>query len=110
MREIRAPLRPCRSILSRYVVFIFVAFFSRAGSREIEAAWEFLESTEGWGDAAAEEVGAELHHEGGSLVGTVTGPEPRLDSPPVWLRAIDRHYVALRMSYSGRATALRLEL
>ena len=73
-----------------------------------EASWEFDYDTNGWGNSTDEERHAELHVRAGELQGNVIGPTPHFDSPVFMLVADTlpdqieaRHYIVMRMRYSG---------
>ena len=66
-----------------------------------DVVYEFESSLEGWGAAAASEMGIDVAARGGHLVGTVGGgpfvDAPHLDSPPLAITAAGRQSVAIRM-------------
>jgi hypothetical protein len=73
-----------------------------------EASWDFEFDTQGWGNSTSEERQAELHVRAGELQGNVVGPHPHFDSPVFNIVADNlgdlieaRHYIVLRMRYSG---------
>jgi hypothetical protein len=60
-------------------------------------SWDFHNGLEGWANATAEEMRAEVFHRGGELNGAIRKGEPFVDSPRMWVNANDRHYLIIRM-------------
>jgi hypothetical protein len=60
-------------------------------------SWEFDAGLEGWANATAEEMRAEIYPRGGDLHGAIRKAEPFIDSPRMWIEANDRHYLIIRM-------------
>lgn len=66
--------------------------------------YEFEGGLDGWGNATAEQVGAELTSFGGELRGEITAATVALDSPRFVIPVTDRTTLVLRMAYLGTAT------
>lgn len=86
--------------------------------RHVVASWDFSDGLEGWANATASEMEAEVYARGGELRGAVQGIKadahvngtwagegvtPHFDSPRLALTVDDRHHLVLRMLYSGPA-------
>lgn len=77
---------------------------------QVDVSWDFDvdNSFDGWANSTAEEMHMEVKIENGELRGSVVGFQPFLESPQVYLEITTRHYVVVRMMYSGSATSARL--
>jgi hypothetical protein len=95
-----------------------------------EVTWDFDEGTEGWANKTAEEMQCEVYQRGGELRGAIRGhssppaydtptyeketgnqalfSRPFVDSPPMFVRAVDRHFIVVRMKYTGLAQTGRV--
>ena len=94
--------------------------------RHVEVSWDFNQDNDGWGNSTSEELMAEIYNRGGELRGAVRDhtraeaidlngkllhsypelkkfSEPHVDSPPLSIRVVDRHWVIVRMKYAGLA-------
>jgi len=84
-----------------------------ASMHSIEAEWDFEDGLQGWANKTYTEQEAEVYGIGGEMRGAVRGPSgseypaPHVDSPPLFVRAVDRHYIVVRMAYSGVAQSGR---
>lgn len=77
---------------------------------EIDVSWDFEETAMGWGNATAEEMGIDFRVESGELRGSIYQENPHFDSPVMLLTTTRRHYVVMRMQYSGSSTQANLIL
>lgn len=94
----------CISILSRGVI-------AQYSSNGIDASWEFDSGLEGWGQATANEMGADVFHMGDMLcVDVKKGPEPYIDSPNMNMSIGREQTVAIRYRYVGRSSFGMLRL
>lgn len=81
------------------------------GNIELDIAWEFDEGDyEGWANATSEEMQMEVRLQSGEIRGIVEGWNVNIDSPPFFLETLNRHYVILRLMYSGEASLAHLLL
>jgi hypothetical protein len=82
--------------------------------RHVVASWEFdggstsASALEGWANATASEMEAEVYARGGELRGVVEGSRgagsaPHFDSPLLQLQVDGKHHLVFRMLYSGPA-------
>jgi hypothetical protein len=83
---------------------------SREVFTEVDVSWDFSESSMGWGNATAEEMGIDFRVENGELRGSIHRDSPHFDSPVMLLTTTRRHYVVFRMGYSGSSTQAKLIL
>ena len=72
--------------------------------RHVKATWDFEDGLDGWANASATEMEAEVHNRGGELRGVVTGSRaagsaPHIDSPRMAITVDDRHTLVFRMLY-----------
>jgi hypothetical protein len=77
---------------------------------EMDVSWDFDDSSMGWGNATAEEMGIDFRVENGELRGSIHKENPHFDSPLMLLTTTRRHYVVFRMKYSGSSTQANLIL
>ena len=94
--------------LSSALRFAYASHFFDDDVHSEEASWDFEFDTQGWGNSTSEERQVELHVRAGELQGNVIGPNPHFDSPVFNIVANNlgdlieaRHYVVVRMRYSG---------
>jgi hypothetical protein len=72
--------------------------------RHVKATWDFEDGLDGWANASATEMEAEVYNRGGELRGVVTGSRaagsaPHIDSPRMAITVDDRHTLVFRMLY-----------
>eukprot|EP00638_Chattonella_subsalsa_P000403 CAMPEP_0117769996 /NCGR_PEP_ID=MMETSP0947-20121206/23453_1 /TAXON_ID=44440 /ORGANISM="Chattonella subsalsa, Strain CCMP2191" /LENGTH=979 /DNA_ID=CAMNT_0005594775 /DNA_START=113 /DNA_END=3052 /DNA_ORIENTATION=- len=85
----------------RWILCVYFMIITSVSSNPIEVSWDFDEGLEGWGNATREEMQLDLSYRGSELRAQVRGEQPHLDSPPLTLNIIDRHYIVTRMMYSS---------
>ena len=77
-----------------------------------DISWDFGNNDiNSWGtDLAPKEINVELFQTNNELRGSITGPNPIIDSPSLFMHIMRRNYCVIRMAYSGSATTTRLLL
>jgi hypothetical protein len=80
------------------------------GRFEIDVSWDFEESLEGWANSTSQEMEMQVRVENGELRSSISGSNPHMDSPHLFITTTTRHYVVIRMMYMGAATTGNLLL
>ena len=103
------------SILVKILVLLFLVChlpfnfsLSGSGGYEIDVSWDFTDGDfGGWGNATFEEMQMEIVSSNGELRCSIKDNSPKIDSPQLFLPIGSRHYVVMRMSYSGASTTAK---
>ena len=81
---------------------------SGSGGYEIDVSWDFTDGDfGGWANATFEEMQMEVMSTNGELRCSIKDDAPKIDSPQLFLPIGSRHYVVMRMSYSGASTSAK---
>ena len=81
---------------------------SGSGGYEIDVSWDFTDGDfGGWANATFEEMQMEVMSTNGELRCSIKDDAPKIDSPQLFLPIGSRHYVVMRMSYSGASTTAK---
>jgi hypothetical protein len=84
------------------------------GQVEFDVLWNFDQypdpNKSGWANATSEVIDMETYVDKGELRCSITGWNPVLDSPALYLNITNRHYLVMRARYQGRATTANLLL
>ena len=70
----------------------------------VKLAYEFEDSTEGWGNSSASSMAAEVYHEPGELRVVCLEAGAHLDSPLFQVPVTDYSHVVIRMAHAGDGT------
>lgn len=94
------------------LVCSFVRFSS--SQLEYDITWNFDTYPDrykaGWANGSANSIKMEAAVAGGELRCSITGLNPVLDSPSLFLNVTNRHYIVMRAKYTGQSTQARLLL
>lgn len=90
-------------MLSPPIVFIRAFSGGPGTGMEIDVSWDFEidRNLEGWANATSDEMQMEVRAENGELRASIVGSTAALDSPALFLQCGWRHYLVVRMMYSG---------
>lgn len=86
----------------------FVGGVFQGVERDVSWDFELDETITPWGNATTEQRQMSTIVQSGELQCTIEGFEPTLDSPSLYLQVSDRHFVIMRIKYSGVATSARM--
>jgi hypothetical protein len=94
-----------------FVLFLFWLNLVKSGF-EVDVIWEFDTDgdTAGWGEASVAESDMSVSAFNGTLICSISGSFPYLDSPSLFLTITPRHFVVIRMKYSGVSSTANLLL
>ena len=95
-------------IASVLLVCLASCLVSIFGQREIDVSWDFNSENDrfrsGWVNATYSTIDLESRVDGGELRLSITGWNPRIDSPSLFLNITSRHYLIMRSRYGGIAS------
>ena len=86
-------------------IFCFLYMHQRCNSDSaVDTAWNFDDGTDlqGWADASAAEMQIAASLNSGEMQGIILGLTPNIASPLMSISVTPRHYIVIRMAYSGR--------
>lgn len=88
-------------------ICFLICLLSQA-QREIDVSWDFNSPADsfisGWANATRELVDVDPRVESGELRLSITGWNPKIDSPSLLLNLTTRHYLVMRARYNGIAS------
>ena len=72
----------------------------------VDISWDFGDGSDlqGWADATAAEMQSRVTLHGGEMQGVILGLSPNVASPLMAVFVKNRHYLVLRMAYSGKSS------